>query len=190
MFLNADDQLFLWVNDKRVSFDASTYTRPDQPVPKYSPEDPGDAEPAGIGAKGLDMSISRLKIVRDIYYSSVNGDLKNSNPEIETGFAPRDIRGIFDDPETWSGDRAKRLFRTKRNQKTPTFSLEKGATRDKDQFLPMGDNSTKSLDGRMWPKNHYVERDLLIGRAILIYWPHTLNSPRYFPNFKKMKFIR
>ena len=190
MFLNADDQLFLWVNDKRVRFNASTYTRPDQPVPKYSPEDPGDAEPAGIGAKGLDMSISRLKIVRDIYYSSVNGDLKKSNPEIETGFAPRDIRGIFDDPESWGGARAKRLFETKRDQKTPTFSLEKGATRDKDQFLPMGDNSTKSLDGRMWPKNHYVERDMLIGRAILIYWPHTLNSPPYFPNFKKMKFIR
>ena len=30
------------------------------------------------------------------------------------------------------------------------FRLEKGETPDKDQFLPMGDNSPRSLDGRVW----------------------------------------
>ena len=64
-----------------------------------------------------------------------------------------------------------------------------------DQFLPMGDNSPQSYDGRYWwhqgVKHHYVERDLLIGKALLIYWPHTWNRPVPFtPNLSRMGPIR
>jgi signal peptidase I len=60
-----------------------------------------------------------------------------------------------------------------------------------DQFLPMGDNSPQSSEGRFWPDHHYVERDLLIGKALLIYWPHTWNRPVPFtPNIMKMGRIR
>jgi signal peptidase I len=39
--------------------------------------------------------------------------------------------------------------------------------------------------------HHYVERDLLIGKALLIYWPHTWNRPiPYMPNFRRMGLIR
>ena len=64
--------------------------------------------------------------------------------------------------------------------------------RAKDEFFPMGDNSTASLDARVWPgPDRFVPRDLLIGRAIFIYWPHSQNKPiPFFPNFTKMKFIR
>ena len=71
------------------------------------------------------------------------------------------------------------------------FKLEKGSSTSEDQFLPMGDNSPRSLDGRIWDGDHYVERNMLIGRAMLIYWPHTKNKPfKHFPNFERMGFIR
>jgi signal peptidase I len=59
------------------------------------------------------------------------------------------------------------------------------------QFLPMGDNSPASLDGRVWEGPHFVGEENMIGRAMFIYWPHSLNKPiKYFPNFGKMGFIR
>jgi signal peptidase I len=71
------------------------------------------------------------------------------------------------------------------------FFLEQYDDRGKDQFLPMGDNSAQSLDGRVWDGPKFVERDLLIGRALVVFWPHSLNEPiPFFPNFKRMKFIR
>ena len=98
-----------------------------------------------------------------------------------------------------------------------------------DQFFTMGDNSPKSFDGRMWcnrteryardaqlrftfdpTREHYVTRDLLIGKAIFIYWPHGWETPwsiplefktpfsqgppslriPFYPNFRRMNFIR
>ena len=70
---------------------------------------------------------------------------------------------------------------------------------DEDQFFPLGDNSPYSLDARYWSvrgptepeAHHYVERDLLIGKALIIYWPHTWNSPiPFLPKFSRMGPIR
>lgn len=193
LMVNADDQIHLWVNGSLVEFDASTYRRQGMPIPTYSKSSPGDAEPIGIGGKNLAMTVSRLKVVRDIYYSSVkrenDGSQANSN---EAMLDPRGIREVMMDPTQWSGKFATKYFNTKRNQTKPMFRLDYGETRDKDQFFPMGDNSTQSLDARVWSnKDRYVERDLLIGRAIYVYWPHPLKEPvPFFPNFAKMKFIR
>ena len=58
---------------------------------------------------------------------------------------------------------------------------------EEDQFLPLGDNSPASYDGRFWYGENYVERDLFIGKALLIYWPHTWNRPiPFMPNFRKI----
>ena len=194
LMVNADDQIHLWVNGSLVEFDASTYRRAGMPMPKYSPEDPGDAEPVAIGARNLSMSVSRLKVVRDIYYSSVNGDRPTGTIDNEAGKSYDLIRRIVTDPTKWDSEEALEVFSSRRNQTKPMFTLRtgEGGNRDKDQFLPMGDNSTRSLDARVWPgPNRYFERDMLIGRAIYVYWPHTLNEPvPFFPNFGKMKFIR
>ena len=194
LMVNADDQIHLWVNGSLVEFDGSTYQRTGMPMPSYSPENPGDAEPVAIGARNLSMSVSRLKVVRDIYYSSVKGDPPLRHIGNEAGEDPRKIRKLVTDPTLWSSSEAKSHFSKRRNLKKPMFTLKRGegGNRDKDQFLPMGDNSTRSLDARVWPgPNRYFERDLLIGRAIYVYWPHTLNEPiPFFPNFAKMKFIR
>ena len=66
-----------------------------------------------------------------------------------------------------------------------------------DQFFVLGDNSAKSKDGRLWGPDHCVPRDLLIGKALFIYWPHSwdrlpyVNSIPfpYFPNFSRMGLV-
>ena len=58
-----------------------------------------------------------------------------------------------------------------------------------DQFFPLGDNSPASSDARYW-NDPYVKRELLVGKAVFIYWPHTWNMPPFFPNFRRMKPIQ
>jgi len=67
-----------------------------------------------------------------------------------------------------------------------------------DQFFVLGDNSPRSKDGRLWgDDNYWVPRELLIGKALFIYWPHSWNEIRsvgvpfpMFPNFERMRFVR
>jgi signal peptidase I len=67
-----------------------------------------------------------------------------------------------------------------------------------DQFLMLGDNSPQSKDSRLWNDSEYfVSRELLIGKALFIYWPHSLDHLPgtdiwfpLFPNFGRMGFIK
>jgi signal peptidase I len=62
----------------------------------------------------------------------------------------------------------------------------------------LGDNSAASKDSRLWDgTQYYVERNLLIGDALFIYWPHSWNripgAPipfPFFPNFGRMGLVR
>ncbi len=196
-YVNADDRLHLWVDGKLVDIAGAEYERTGIPIPTYSPEDPGDAEPVGVGAAGLDVRVRRIKVLRDLYYTSAKGTSRMirgsnlSNLDNETEEPVRKIEQLHHNPELWSGPEAVAFFQKKKGQTEPMFVLIDSDDDSKDQFLPMGDNSPKSLDGRVWPGPHFVDRDLLIGRAMLIYWPHTLNKPiKYLPNFGRMGFIR
>ena len=205
-YVNADDRIHLWVNNKFIEFDGADYVRDGVAIPKYSPEDPGDAEPAGIAARNMGMRITRLQVLRDLYYTSVIGSTQyvgvvGSNylmPNLENETGESNVGKIEmwqRNPETWDDAEAIRFFQKGKGKTAPMFELKKGSdmgeTRDQDQFLPMGDNSPQSLDGRVWDGPKYVDRDLLIGRALFIYWPHTLNEPiPFFPNFGGMGFIR
>jgi signal peptidase I len=190
-FVNADDRINLWINNKLIEFDAASYTRTGIPIPMYDSSEPGDAEPAGVGAIGADVTLSRLKILRDIYYTSVKGHSERSSLENETSYDPAAIERLHQEPERWASAEARAFFEKKKVHTEPMFRLEKKENPAQDQFLPMGDNSPRSLDGRVWDGENYVERDMLIGRAMLIYWPHTKNKPiKYFPNFERMGFIR
>ncbi len=194
VYANADDKLFLWINNRVTVFDAPYYSRKSNTViPKYNgPDDPGDAEPIGIGGKGVDLKVTRLKVLRDIYYTSAVDLNTISN---EYGFQAKFSYGreqldalieqVHEDPTSWSDPNSIQLFLVGKQKKRPMFHL------DKDQFLPMGDNSPSSLDGRVWDGPKFVPRDMLIGRAMFIYWPHSLNYPvPFFPNFGEMGFIR
>jgi hypothetical protein len=41
-----------------------------------------------------------------------------------------------------------------------------------DQFFVLGDNSAASKDSRLWLEGHHVDRNLLVGKALTIFWPH------------------
>ena len=188
-FVNADDQLHLWVDGSLVEFDAANYLRNDVPLPYFSDTDPGDAEPLGIASMGAPLTVERLKVVRDLYYTSAT---KNDNIANEAGWRnTTEIYEFLRTPEMWDQPKAKEYFSARKGQEIPMFKLKKGATIAQDQFLPMGDNSPNSLDGRFWYGHHYVQRDMLIGQAAFVYWPHTVNEPfPYCPNFWEMGFIR
>jgi len=190
-YVNADDRINLWINNKLIEFDAAEYIRTGIPVPTYSAVDAGDAEPVGIAAQGADLSVTRIKVLRDIYYTSVKG-YNQGNIANETNENNIDRIEFYQrNPESWNGPQAVSFFKKKKGQTEPMFRLEDSDNSAQDQFLPMGDNSPRSMDGRVWPGPNFVERDLLIGRAMLVYWPHTLNKPiKYFPNFGRMGFIR
>jgi signal peptidase I len=202
---NVDHETLLWVNGAVVKFDGPTTYDPDgmndMPVPRYTQADPLDMAPAGIGSRGAAVEVSSLKIYRDKYYIASDFDAgrdendyskqvviygQGANSEGEA------IQAIFSTPELWNPDRSN-LFAPE-NRRHVDFPLEE------DQFFPLGDNSPQSEDARFWmmpmPDNtlvphHYVERDLLIGKALLIYWPHTWNRPvPFWPNFGRMGRIR
>ena len=67
---------------------------------------------------------------------------------------------------------------------------------DADQFFVLGDNSPASKDSRLWKewsnddRPHYVNRELLIGKALFIYWPHARTDIFPFcPNIPRMGFV-
>ena len=198
-YSNCDNQLLLWVGNKVVEFDGpTTYTPPADVVPKWSPNNPGDMAPVRIGANGAKLHVSRLRVLRDIYYLAQEADQRYQT-EYVRNIWQAEIDDVIYDPSTWAETK---VFADRR---TVEFTLAE------DQFFPLGDNSPQSKDARLWSGGShdtvyhspppYVERELLIGKALVVYWPHgwrpsspTLSkmTGRYafIPNFPQMKFIR
>jgi signal peptidase I len=193
---NCDHELLLWVNGSVVKFDGpTTYPGAELEQPAFSAEDPLDLAPVRIGSRGAAVRLTGLRVYRDKYYIATNSN-GEGNDYIDLVSAPgfvyeqEAIPAILSNPDLWQSTN---MF-AGNNRREVDFVL------GKDQFLPLGDNSPQSFDGRFWlPRNdprfdqphNYVERDLLIGKALLIYWPHTWNRPIPFtPNFRKMGPIR
>ncbi|MCC7334869.1 MAG: signal peptidase I [Pirellulaceae bacterium] len=203
---NFDDQLVLWVNDRVVEFDHSTQfdsrkLRPqnDDRRPYWTEADPLDAAPLGIGGQDLQLTVKRARVYRDIYYIAVQGggfarqysdyDLDRLPPLLaaipdsslrgQVRSASEAISAVYAHPRWWDQTS---LFS---QRGTLGFQLEA------DQYFPMGDNSSHSSDARAWVGHNYVEQKYLLGKALLVFWPHTWNSPIPFtPNFARMDLIR
>ncbi len=126
-----------------------------------------DRLPVGVASVGAKARLSHLAVFRDIYY--IADDLSYS----ESNLREATVRNQFE-------------------RKDAEYSLKA------DQFFVLGDNSAWSKDGRLWgPDNYWVPRELLIGKALFIYWPHSWNKIPYvnipfpmFPNFARMGFVR
>jgi len=196
-FANVDNELHLWVNNKAVAFDIATYDRDPHFRPGFNAVDPLDAAPLGIGSSGVSMEISRLRVLRDVYYVAVRSgtnivDYPNlvrqlsqrpSESEIRQSQEDFDtINSLMSDPYQWPTS----VLFDPSGRRDVTFFL------NADQFFPMGDNSPQSSDARLWGGGHsYVERQLLTGKALLIYWPHAWRQPiPFLPNFERMGLIR
>jgi signal peptidase I len=185
-YINADDEVRLWVNDQLFEFDAGKYTRTSPVYPTWSPVDAGDAEPLGIGAQAASMKIHRLQVFRDIYYVSISQSIRPSDdPGQETLVSHAVLKQISMSPRDWGTPRVHDILDQRLRSNKPMFQLKA------EQFMPMGDNSPASSDARIWDGPPYVSEELLLGRAMFVYWPHSLNKPiPYFPNFKHMGPIR
>jgi signal peptidase I len=200
-FSNFDDQLLLWVDGKVVEFDASTaldvnrvFGGRDNIIPKTSEKDLGDFAPAGIGARGAKLSVSRLQVWRDIYY--IAEDYTRMRPgdpitDFDHTFDMEQLSKLAIDPRTWN------RFKERSKNKV-VFPL------NSEQLFVMGDNSAESSDARLWvrsdrgqPGGPYLEKRLLIGKALCVYWPHSWNripgTPipfPLFPNVGDMRLVR
>ena len=206
-FANYDDRLSLWVNKKLVKFSGKTFvnyqrTGAVRPMAR-SPNNPGsrgDLEPIRIGvSNGADVEISRLRVLRDIYYvaeSNIfagNAIPRNDFGEYALQISPTAIRKALTSPDFWETQEGIAFFDSRSPpDNLSKFEIPEGA------YMPMGDNSPQSLDARLWyvgeyatrvPAPPYVRRELISGRAMLIYWPHSWNWPPYWPNFRRMGFI-
>ncbi|MEQ8789078.1 MAG: signal peptidase I [Pirellulaceae bacterium] len=192
-FANVDNELVLWVNDQPITFDGpTTFVPSGQTRPVWSPEDPGDLAPVGIGVRGAALKLTRIRVLRDVYYIAVWSDGYRTEWEnIPQEYRPNyrdeaEIPPILRSPEQWA---TTELF-ARRNE----LLLPEGGPLNGDpaqgqlQFLPLGDNSPQSSDARMWLHGPYVEEDMLLGKALFIYWPHPWHG--FVPNFSQMGFIR
>jgi signal peptidase I len=198
-FSNCDDQLLLWVNGRLAEFDGPTTYEPDRDVkPQWSSEAAGDLEPAGFAAEGVAVRVSNLQVLRDVYYvaSSYLTEENNRIPAeddyedlLHTGSRVDFVTRVFSRPQTWAT--------------TPLFDARREDVQFRmgpDEFFPLGDNSPQSRDARVWSQYGdgeqphpppFVRRDLLTGKALLIYWPHAWRRPiPFLPNFRRMGLIR
>jgi signal peptidase I len=140
-FANVDDRLVVWVDNSLPFDDGVTYRRPN----RVGPVRENDLDrPASVGTRGAAVSVRKLKLYRDTYYTALRGGFPNNSDT-------PDAR--WDDPSTWE-----ELSRPP----VLTMYVQPG------HFLCMGDNSPESSDGRSWGT---VPRRLLLGRALLVYYP-------------------
>jgi signal peptidase I len=142
-FANVDERLTVWVDGKLPFGDGVAYD-----PPRKDPNDPtsavvrgpgsfvekNDLEPASIGVRGAGLSVQKLKVWRDTYYTNYNG--------------------------------------------VQTLYVQPG------HYLCMGDNSPCSSDSRSWGHQDHDDRRgglvperLLLGRALLVYWPPSRFGP-------------
>ncbi|MBI3839187.1 MAG: signal peptidase I [Planctomycetia bacterium] len=190
-FANVDDQLTLWVDGSAVQFDSATSYEPlGNEHPKSDEKDPGDLAPSGIASQGAALRVSHLRLLRDIYYISATGGGPLS--DYNRGVVPRmnyeQLIEFFSSPARWEPPGSVSPF----DERQPVaFTLAD------DQFFVLGDNSPFSQDARLWTGEKFVSRELLIGKALLIFWPHSFNQLPgaripfpFFPNFARMGFIR
>jgi signal peptidase I len=192
-FVNADDRLYLWVDGESIEISNPEFSRSGPVVPVYRADGASDSRPVGIGGVGADLLVTRLQVMRDLYYISRNGDVEKDirgQPIVEyDGFhnqsAYRFAADVLATPSRWASEGATNLFRSRDRDEQWAFRL------GEDQFFPLGDNSPQSSDARIWNGRRYVERRFLLGKALFIYWPHALSKPvPFWPNFGRMSLIR
>jgi len=211
---NADDQLLLWVNDKVISFDGPTtfdhrdFRSAADNRPQFKPgEHPLDAAPLAIAVRGGEATVRRLKVDRDKYYIATKAsndglndyDFAKLRENRMPGSPGAAIQPSLVNPQAWDS------FSGWNARRTVEFDL------DEKQYFPMGDNSPESADARCWTEfradylrtrkvdgeayqwadKNYVPRDLLVGKAVMVFWPHTWTEPfPVTPNFKRIQLIR
>jgi signal peptidase I len=170
-FGNVDDRLIVWVDGELPFGEGVRYAPAERPGPFAN-----DLEPASIGlAGGAAARVDHLQLWRDSYYTIAPGpDPSNADyvaAEPPPGLDDRQRNRWFDakrrlasaeawsDPQSWE----------------PLHQLPaKTLYVQPNHYLCLGDNSPESSDGRSWG---LVPARLLLGRALLVYWPYRRAGP-------------
>jgi len=188
MFANVDDQLLLWINGRVIPFSPAAEFPPlgnDRPTP-------ADFQPVSIEAQGGEFVVRHLKVYRDVYYIGIRATpgiigremIYDFQSPLGEPFTTEAVEKTLSDCDAYAARRIQMVH----------FPLREG------QYLVLGDNSSESMDSRLWEGRnfeYYVGEELLIGKALFVFWPRALdripgtNIPiRFFPNFWRMRFVR
>lgn len=167
---NVDHEVLLWVDGSKIEFDGPTsYESPNLVYPDIESAD-GDLAPAGVTGVNQALTLRHARIMRDKYYVAAGSDYEyRSLPGGEGRITQILARPT---PETLLPLLESRMYRE--------IELGEG------QFMPLGDNSPASFDSRYWGQP-YVERKLLLGKALFVYWPHSWYQPPFWPDFRRMQ---
>jgi signal peptidase I len=141
-FANIDERLVVWVDGKLLFGDGVEYDAPERRGPTVN-----DLQPASIGVQGAGVKVQHLKLWRDTYYTAQTYVNKSRDGE------PALKREDRSNPAEWG---------PLRDLPARTLFVQPG------HYLCMGDNSPESSDSRFWGQ---VPGRLMLGRALLIYWP-------------------
>jgi signal peptidase I len=208
-FANVDDQLTLWVGGRLQTFtpddrvQSGRYITLAEQYPHWSSNDPLDAAPVGLAALGIKARVQRARVWRDVYYLSQTpkyksfSDYKDFEQSLKNGFSWEEtVRLLQSGSGTPSTVLRNALYSTPSKWgHVPAFSdrlSSEFVTQDR-QYFPMGDNSRASADARSWSDGApgFVPEELLLGRAISVFWPHYWNRPiPFLPNIQRMGLIR
>ncbi len=195
---NVDDRLLLWIDDELVAEADYSALGLASLVPTAD-----DLSPAAVAVQGSRATARNLRIFRDVYYvaygfeESFQGLMPISDllsySRRNTWDVPRgEVATLLSTPDMWPQAYGQK------NRRWRLYELED------DEFLALGDNSPNSSDSRFWPSDASLSRDLLIGKAMFVYWPHAwpvyphfrmrfrgneYDVP-FYPNFKRMRLIR
>ena len=176
LFANVDDELSLFVAGRRIAFDRpTTWSRDIADVPRNRPVEVV-VEPGSTQPSDLSP----------VGITAVGADIRVKHLRV--------LRDTFYIGAVDVGARPGEILEEDRLE----FDLEA------DQFFVLGDNSAASKDSRLWLEGHHVDRDLLIGKAMAVFWPHAVPAswsvPLKFggselrlpswPNFGRMRFVR
>jgi signal peptidase I len=135
-FANFDQRLTVWLKGRPLFGDGVDYAGSLHSGPTVD-----DLQPAGIGARGETVTVSQLRLWRDVYYT------------VDT--ARSDALGLvsWSDPATWEA---------LRDLPSKTWYVQPG------HYLVLGDNSPESSDSRSWG---VVPERLVLGKALARYYP-------------------
>ncbi len=181
LFANVDDEISLAIDGRRVTVDGeTTWTRSFREAAEARPVvrkgQPGETEPDDLAPVGITVAGGSMKVT-DL---AVLRDIYYIASDTQAGLVGREAEEPF--------------------LEFPLFE---------DQFFVLGDNSSASKDGRAWGTReqplHHVDRRLLVGRALVVFWPHAVPTSwnvkvaercgwelrlPFLPNFARMRFVK
>ena len=147
-FANVDRKLIVWLDGALPFGEGVTYQSAIAKGPTAN-----DFQPASFASKGLSVDVASIKLWRDSYYTS------RDNPS-----SPDQDVSDWTVPLDWTPDRPlPDVLRALQWMPVRVLRVPEG------HYLCLGDNSANSSDSRSWGT---VPRRLLLGRALLIYWPY------------------